>query len=121
MELKFAAAAKPETVSIAVQRRQRLVGRIDQQIGYVRTMIAGETSRASWVWMDEKGLYFVPIKYGRQPIELKKGMFSVQCSNLDEAEAALCTFRAMTLDGQLDDHLAKASTEIRKKFAKAGK
>ena len=116
MDLKFAATARPEKASADVQRRQKLARRIDQQIGYVRQMVEGKQPRAAWLWMDEAGTYFLPIKYGRQPIELKKGMFSIQCADLDQAEAALCTIRAMVLKGDLDDQLAKASTDIRAKF-----
>ena len=35
MELKFAAIARPNKATADVQRRQKLVRRIDQQIGYV--------------------------------------------------------------------------------------
>lgn len=118
MELKFAATARPDKTSADVQRRQKLVRRIDQQIGYVRQMIEGKQPRAAWVWMDEAGTYFLPIKYGRQPIELKKGMFSVQCADLDQVEAALCTVRAMVLQGDFDAQLQKASSEIRIRFGK---
>ena len=116
MELKFAATARPDKASADVQRRQKLVRRIDQQIGYVRQIIDGKQPRAAWVWMDEAGSYFLPIKYGRQPLELKKGMFSIQCADLDHVEAALCTVRAMILEGELDDQLVKASTDIRARF-----
>lgn len=116
MELKFAATARPDKASADVQRRQKLVRRIDQQIGYVRQIIEGKQPRAAWAWMDEAGTYFLPIKYGRQPIELKKGMFSVQCQDIDQVEAALCMVRAMVLQGDLDAQLAKASTDIRAKF-----
>ena len=116
MDLKFAATARPEKASTDVQRRQKLARRIDQQIGYVRQMVEGKQPRATWLWTDDAGSYFLPIKYGRQPIELKKGMFSIQCADLDQAEAALCTIRAMVLQGDLDDQLAKASTDIRAKF-----
>lgn len=116
MELKFAATARPDKASADVQRRQKLVRRIDQQIGYVRQIIEGKQPRAAWVWLDEAGIYFLPIKYGRQPIELKKGMFSVQCQDIDQVEAALCMVRAMVLQGDLDAQLAKASTDIRAKF-----
>ncbi|MCZ8370935.1 MAG: hypothetical protein O9293_13410 [Porphyrobacter sp.] len=116
MELKFAATARPNKASADVQRRQKLVRRIDQQIGYVRQMIEGGQPRGAWVWMDEAGTYLLPIKYGRQPLELKKGMFSIQCSDLDSVEAGLCTVRAMVLQGDIDDQLAKASAEIRAKF-----
>jgi len=32
--------------------------------------------------MDDTGSYFLPIKYGRQPIELKKGMFTILCKDV---------------------------------------
>lgn len=94
------------------------ISRIDQQIGYVRQMIEGKQPRAAWAWIDEAGIYFLPIKYGRQPIELKKGMFSIQCQDLDHVEAALCTVRAMVLQGDFDAQLQKASTDIRSRFGK---
>lgn len=116
MDLKFAATARPEKASAEIQRRQKLARRIDQQIAYVRQMVEGKQPRAAWLWMDVAGTYFLPIKYGRQPIELKKGMFSVQCANLDQAEAALCTIRAMVLQGDLDAQLTKSSKDIRDRF-----
>ncbi len=116
MELKFTATARPDRASAKTLRRQKLVRRIDQQIGYVRQMIEGKQPRAAWVWMDEAGAYFLPIKYGRQPLELKKGMFSIQCQDLDYAEAALCTVRAMVLQGDFDAQLQKTSGEIRARF-----
>lgn len=116
MELKFVAAKKPETVNTAVQRRQRLVRRLDQQISLIKSAADGMLPRASWVWMDEKGGYFLPIKYGRNPIELKKGMFAIQCDTTEEAGQALVAVREMVLNGELDEQLAKASKDIRARF-----
>jgi hypothetical protein len=118
MDLKFAATARPEKASAEIQRRQKLARRIDQQIAYLRQMVDGKQPRAAWLWMDAAGTYFLPIKYGRQPIELKKGMFSIQCADLDQAEAALCTIRGMILQGELDAQLGKASQDIRNRFLK---
>ena len=118
MEFKFVPNQKPGKVDVTTLRRQKLVRRIDQQVGLVRLMIEGHNPRGSWVWMDETGTYFVPIKYGRLLLELKKGMFSVHCQDLDEVEHVLCTFRGMVLNGDLDDHLTKTTTEIRKRFGK---
>lgn len=117
MELKFVAATKPGPVSDTVKRRQRLVQRINQQIGLCDVMKSGQLPRAAWAWMDDTGSYFLPIKYGRQQIELKKGMFSILCKDVVEIEEALGTVRELVLDGQFDDQLAKASTQIRKRFS----
>jgi hypothetical protein len=116
MELKFVATAKPKQSNPTIQRRQKLIMRIDQQIGYVRQMIEGKQPRAAWAWMDDAGTYVLPIKYGRQQLELKKGMFAIQCADLDQVEAALCTIRGMAGQGDFDDQLAKASADIRAKF-----
>lgn len=118
MELKFSAATRPAKPDAAIQRRQKLVRRIDQQVGFVRQMIGGKIVRAAWVWMDGEGTYFLPIHYGRQQIELAKGKFVVECPDLDHVEAALCTIRAMVLKGDFDAQLAKVSADIRGKFGR---
>ena len=121
MELQFAAASRPELANEFVQRRQKLVSRIDQQIGYVRQIIDGKQIRAAWAWMDDAGSYLLPIKYGRHALELKKGMYSIVCKDMDEVEHALCTVRALVLDGQFDAQLKKVSSEIRERLNKAAK
>lgn len=116
MELKFVAAKKPEAVNTTVLRRQRLVRRIDQQVSLISAAKDGMLPRTSWVWMDDKGSYFLPIKYGRNPIELKKGMFAIQCDSIDHAAEVFTAMRASVLTGDLDEQLSKASVEIRAKF-----
>lgn len=116
MKLKFSDKARPLKVIPEVQRREKLVSRIDQQIGFVRQMIEGSRPRASWVWMDESGTYFLPIKYGKHTLELQKGMSSIECQNLDEVEHALCQVRMLTLEGKLDNQLSDATIEIRSRF-----
>lgn len=116
MELKFVAAKKPEAVNVTVQRRQRLVRRLDQQINLIQNAKDGLLPRTSWIWMDREGTYYLPIKYGRNPIELKKGMFAIQCDSIDHTADALAVIRASVLNGDLDEQLSKASAEIRTKF-----
>ena len=116
MELKFVPAKKPEAVNPAVQRRQRLARRIDQQSNILQSVKDGLIPRSSWLWMDDKGTCYLPVKYGRQPIELKKGMYAIQCESIKYAADALSTVRAMVLQGDLDAQLSKASSEIRGKF-----
>lgn len=116
MNLKLSPNARPDKISPTIHRRWKLVRQIDEQIGFVQQMIEGKQPRASWTWRSNDGAYFLPIKYGRHSIELKKGMYSVECPDLDHVETALCTVRAMTLSGDLDTHLEKAATDIRKRF-----
>ena len=116
MKLKFSEKTRPAKVDPTVQRREKLIGRIDQQIGFVRQMIDGNRPRAAWVWMAEDGTYFLPIKYGKQTIELRKGMVSIECQNLDEVEHALCEVRSLVLTGKVDEQLNIATKAIRKRF-----
>jgi hypothetical protein len=118
MELKFVATKKPVAVDAVTQRRQRLIRRIDQQISLIKSAADGTLPRSSWVWMDEAGAYLVPIKYGRQSIELKKGMFAIECKDVIDVSNALETVRQMVLKGGLDEQLAQASGEIKARFKK---
>jgi|TARA_Y100000815_G_scaffold252134_1_gene256102 hypothetical protein len=120
MKLKLTSKSRPKTVSPEIQRRERLIHRIDQQIGYIRQIIEGKKPRAAWVWMSADGTYYLPINYGKQALELQKGMVSIECQNLDEVEHALCEVRGMVLAGKLDDQLQNASSAIREKFKTNG-
>ena len=116
MELKFVATEKPEAVNATVQRRQRLVRRIDQQIELIRNAKHGLLPRTSWVWIDDKGKYLLHIKYGKNSIELQKGKFAIECDDVEMAAKALETVRQMVLNGALDDPIARVSGEIRMRF-----
>jgi hypothetical protein len=118
MELKFVATQKPVAIDVVTQRRQRLIRRIDQQISLIKSATDLELPRSSWVWIDENGVYFLPIKYGRNSIELQKGMFAVQCDCIEDVGQGLTAIRGMVLQGDFDAQLQKASTEIRSKFSK---
>lgn len=118
MKLKFSDKTRPAKTTPEIKRREKLVSRIDQQVANVRQMIEGNRPSSTWVWMDEAGTYFLPIKYGKQTLELQTGMGSIECQNLDEVEHALCEVRAMTLAGKLDRQLESASQEIRVRFSK---
>ena len=116
MKLKFVATQKPTTQNPTIQRRQRLVRRLDQQIALVSTAGPDGLPSTSWVWMDDEGTCLLSIKYGRQVLELEKGMPSIFCGDLSQTVEVMNYIKAMVLEGQLDEKLAKASTDIRNKF-----
>lgn len=119
MKLKFVATQKPQTQNPTIQRRQRMVRRIDQQIVLLNKAESDGLPSTSWVWMDDEGTCLLSVKYGRQVLDLEKGMPSIFCGDLNKAVEVITYIRAMALEGQLDDQLANASSDIRKKF-KAG-
>lgn len=116
MKLKFVATQKPKTQNPTIQRRQRIVRRIDQQIALLSKAGPDGLPNTSWVWMDDEGTCLLSVKYGRQVLELEKGMPSIFCGDLDKVIEVITYIRAMALEGQLDDQLANASSDIRKKF-----
>ncbi|KEO85429.1 hypothetical protein EH30_12965 [Erythrobacter sp. JL475] len=121
MDLKFVAAQKPKAQNPITLRRQRLSDRIDQQIALLSGASVGSLPSKSWVWIDNDGACLLSIKYARQVLELKKGMFSIKCNNLDEVAEAFTQMKQSILRGDLDQQISSASTEIRSKFLKRQK
>jgi hypothetical protein len=69
--------------------------------------------------MDYAATYLQPIKYGRNSLELKKGMNAIRCETVEQPSEALAAIKALVLKGDFDSQLGKASKEIRVRF-KAG-
>ena len=116
MDLKLVAFTKPSHANPILARRHRLVRRLGQQLAMISGTNDTALPRSSWIWLDESGTYFLSINYGRDPIEIKKGMYAIQCENLEAAKQAMMTIKDMALKGELDDQLAKISASIRAKF-----
>lgn len=105
-------------------RRNRLIGRISQQIAFVECAKRGEAQSsqqrrlAKWYWQ-EGGQYFVSVYYTRQPLEIAKGKFSAQCADLHGIAEALASFRKSTENGDFDQAIEALSEKVKAKFAKA--
>lgn len=73
MEFKFVSNQKPGKVDVNTLCCQKLVGRIDQQIGIIQSVIEGHEPRRTWFGMDEAGTYFVSLEYGGHPPRTEEG------------------------------------------------
>ena len=71
-----------------VQRRESLIKGIDKQLTICDSLLTDnefardhQTGRKipSWFWLDDSGNYYLSINYGKQPMELSKGKFSIVC------------------------------------------
>ena len=116
--LKLVAVTKPKDQSPVVHRRDKLVSSINRQLALIEKYALGESVRGTWFWTNDSGGYYLPIKYGKQVLELSKGKFAIDCSNLDEVEDALIKIRALIKQGDFDSLLENISKDLRLKFMK---
>ena len=116
--LNLVPVKKPKHNNPIVQRRHRLVNNINKQIEAVRKFQLGEKVSRIWWWSNEEGEIFLPIKYGKNDLELAKGKYSIQCQNMNDVEKSLETVKLLASKGQLDELLTNISKDIRAKFGK---
>jgi len=109
------------------QRRQTLLNALGKQIIIARFLIDnGEmpTNHTNgkkltpWFWLDEKGRYLLSINYGKKPLELAKGKFSIVCNDLVNVIESIKLVKDAVLTGELDNIIALQSKKIRSNFKK---
>lgn len=104
-----------------VARRTRLLARIGQQIEIVDAVVEGKPIRrdqrrlAKW-WWQEGDRFLVAVYHARQPIELAKGKWAIQCSDFNGVGDALRKLAAMIEAGEFDAVVAERATAVRARF-----
>jgi len=108
------------------ERRESVVKGIDKQIMVCEGLLEGKdvvrdqyTGRKipQWFWLDDSGSYYLSINYGKSPIELAKGKFSIVCTGLEQVKSSLETVKSSVLKGDFDTVLDKRSKVIRSNFS----
>ena len=108
-----------------VQRRESLIKGIDKQLSVCESLISDNefardhhTGRKipSWFWLDDSGQYYLSINYGKQPMELFKGKFSIVCDSIENVQSSLSIVRESVQMGDFDKQLEKRSKVIRSNF-----
>ena len=108
------------------ERRESVVKGIDKQIMVCEGLLEGKdvvrdqyTGRKipQWFWLDDSGSYYLSINYGKSPIELAKGKFSIVCTGLEQVKSFLETVKSSVLKGDFDTVLDKRSKVIRSNFS----
>lgn len=107
------------------ERRESVIKGIDKQIMVCEGLLEGKdvvrdqyTGRKipQWFWLDDSGSYYLSINYGKSPIELAKGKFSIVCTGLEQVKSSLETVKSSILKGDFDTVLDKRSKVIRSNF-----
>jgi len=108
------------------ERRESVIKGIDKQIMVCDGLLDGKdvvrdqyTGRKipQWFWLDDSGSYYLSINYGKSPIELAKGKFSIVCTGLEQVKSSLETVKSSVLKGDFDTVLDKRSKVIRSNFS----
>ena len=141
--LKLVASKKHTTVSPIVQRRNKLIAKLHEQIELceaqrdgliyapkrLKTYInkqSGERMTVEvvkrvkeWFWISDSGKINLAIKYGAKTLSLnKKGANAIEIANGEELINTLKDLKSATLNGELDDAINEISTATRLAFNK---
>ena len=139
-QLKLTAAKKPTHISPALQRRHKLLRRIDEQIALATAQQSGSTYAATrlrsytdadtglrkttevpktvkaWSFVADSGKLCVHIRYGARVLELAKGKSAIEVANSKDLVPTLELIKQAVTNGELDAQMEAASSSLRKGF-----
>ncbi len=140
--LKFTTAKKPAQLSPVQSRRNKLIGRINEQISLATALAEGRTYAPSktkvvtdadtgeqrsvetakrmkqWWFTAENGKIALTVRYGAKVLELVKGKNAIEVGSSSELVKVFELVKTATTAGELDDAIAAASAKLRSGFGK---
>jgi hypothetical protein len=141
-KLKLVASKKERNFSPVVARRNKLAGKIDEQLLFATAQRDGQiyapkrlknvidkatgerktveaTKRIKeWYWTNSTGKIHLSVRYGSKTLELAKGKNAIELNSGDELLATLATLKDAVITGELDDAIAQASDKLKAGFTK---
>jgi hypothetical protein len=143
-KLKFVAAVRGRR-TVADIRRDKLLAKLDEQIGLATALVTGgefgvkrarlvtkeggvrvrelvDVRVKQWWWRNSDSKLLFTVQYGTKALELAKGKTAVEVASLPELVEALQSVRQAAEAGELDSHIELASGALASAFkAKGGK
>lgn len=127
--LTFAAYTRPDRLSAEVQRRNKLIAHLQEQLEIVRAEIEGkyynvnkrkwlrnedgtkvsvEVSKRlkAWYRTQANGTVLLTVRYGSKPIEFEKGKAAIVVKSRDELLVLIPKLIAAIEVGEFDTHIA---------------
>ena len=141
-KLKLVSSKKERIDSPIVARRNKLAGKIDEQLLFATAQRDGQiyapkrlknvidkatgerktveaTKRIKeWYWTNSAGKIHLSVRYGSKTLELAKGKNAIELNSGDELLATLVTLKDAVIAGELDDAIAQASDKLKAGFTK---
>jgi hypothetical protein len=139
--LKLTAVKRPTSQAPVVQRRNKLLNRLWEQLQLATAQQQGQTfstkryktvrsndgsSRSvqiekrvrQWWFVSDNGKLCLNIKYGSKVLELQKGKSSIEISTTADLIPTLELVKRATEAGELDTQIELASGAVRARFIK---
>ena len=140
--LKLTAALKPDTLPQALQRRNKMLGRIAEQIELATAQANGtthlftrvrsftdkatgvrkqvETSKRvkAWWFISDNGKLALTVRYGAKLLELSRGKYAIEVATPAELVGTLEIVRTAVENGELDDAIDSAANKLKSGFSK---
>ena len=141
--LKLVVSKKHQTVAPIVQRRNKLINKLHEQIelcearrdgkAYAPTRLKTYTNKQTgermtveatkrvkeWFWIGDSGKINLAVKYGAKTLPLNaKGANAIELKDGDELIATLKELKVATANGELDEAITKVSNATREAFGK---
>ena len=138
--LKLVTATRATHISPVMQRRQKLIAKIDEQICLAtaamdgtefnptkfKNVVNAETGETeykqvakklrTWWWRNEAGKVNLVVRYGARIIELAKGKNSIELENEAAILPTLDLIRKAAEAGELDEAITKVSKAVELKL-----
>ena len=138
--LKLVAATKPNALSPVLQRRNKLIAKLYEQMEMAKAIDEGRSYAATkrkttkdavtgevreitvpkrvkaWSWVAENGKTCLSVRYGARVLELAKGKTAVEVGSSKELVAVLATLRKAVEAGELDAQIEAVGAAMRKGF-----
>jgi len=134
-KLVFTQLKRGARISPTDQRRNKLVAKLEEQMGLARARIDGKpfvVTKASWTrdndgnktriqsektvrpwWWQEADAITMVVRYGARPLELNKGKKAISVAGITALPDAIATIIAAVKAGELDAAMEAAVTSIR--------
>ena len=141
--LKLVVSKKHQTVAPIVQRRNKLINKLHEQIelcearrdgkAYAPTRLKTYTNKQTgermtveatkrvkeWFWIGDNGKINLAVKYGAKTLSLNtKGANAIELKDGAELIATLKELKVATANGELDEAISKVSEATRQGFGK---
>jgi hypothetical protein len=140
--LKVTNADRPRQLPVIVQRRNKLINALHDQLElaraeaegreylktrrrHVKNPVTGEYAEAvvsrrprTWFWTANDGKVYISLRYGTRVIEIAKGKSAIEVGEKRQLVSVIEALKKALADGELDQQLTAAVTEVSSRFAR---